>query len=103
MKPLTKDEVASMESTHANRSLLISALRNLPEGFTWDYGNPCRCAMGLGVVLGLTKTEHAGDLAEAIGAERDEVHAICYYTMGTRQTPRDVTAGQIAERFERLP
>lgn len=102
MKPMTKANLDTNDP-RSNRSLLILALRNLPEGFEWDYSNPCQCAMGLGKYLGLTEHEHASDLADAIGADHDDVHAICYYATRTDQKQSDVTAEQIAQRFERLP
>src|SRR3990167_6867548 len=100
MKPLTK---ADLDSPRANRALLVLALRRLPEGFEWDYSNPFRCAMGLAHYLGLINETRADELATAIGAERYDVHAICFYAARTDQPPADVTPIQIANRIERLP
>ena len=100
MKPIPKSE---LDNPAANRTLLVLALRRLPEGFEWDYSNPCRCAMGLAQYLGLIADTRADEMATAIGAERDDVHAICFYAARPDQEAADVTPEQIARRIERLP
>src|SRR5882672_6071109 len=64
-----------------NRAVLIDALRGqLPEKFTWDFGTfleekPCGsvgCALGLAVVLGITKGVDYKSMASAIGISEED-------------------------------
>ena len=102
MKPMTKANLDANDP-EVNHSLLLLGLRNLHEGFDWDYTTRSRCVMALAYYLGITARERADDLADAIGADRDDVYSICYHADRADQTQRDVTAEQIARRFERLP
>ena len=107
MQALSKETLKALDSPKAKAIAFVDALRNIPEGFTWDYEriqDDCRgCAITLARYLGVIDRLVIQDMAEAFGLPSTRLHQICYRLHEEHcVAPKQVTAEQVAAAFEAL-